>query len=140
MKKVDVYLADLLVGNVKLHNLHWNVYGFSFKGVHEYLEDMYDDFFSKFDDVAEYQKQVGVMPKASVKSYLELTDLEELPEEDINEKDAIAVALDLIKHMREHALEIAKTADDFVLSNMMEDHVADYNKRIWFMESMLKKK
>ena len=40
--------------------------------------------------------------------------------------------------MKELALEIREKADDFVLSNMMEDHVTDYNKEIWFMESMLK--
>ncbi len=138
MKKLDVYLANLLVGNVKLHNLHWNVYGFSFKSVHEYLEDLYDDFFAKFDDVAEYQKQVGVYPKASVKAYLELSDIEELKDEDICEVDAVKVALDLIKHMKDLALEIIEEADDFVLTNMLEDHVTDYNKSIWFMESMLK--
>ena len=53
MKKLDVYLSNLLVGNVKLHNLHWNVVGSSFKQAHEYLEEVYDDFFGKFDDVAE---------------------------------------------------------------------------------------
>ncbi len=138
MKKVDVYLANLLVGNVKLHNLHWNVYGSRFKAVHEYLEDLYDDFFEYYDEVAEYQKQVGVFPKGSVKRYLELTDIDELEDEDISYEDGIKVALDLIKGMKDLALEIIDEADDFVLSNMMEDHVTDYNKEIWFMESMLK--
>ena len=138
MKKLDVYLSNLLVGNVKLHNLHWNVVGSSFKQAHEYLEEVYDDFFGKFDDVAEYQKQVGVYPKSSVKEYLELTDLEELSDQDIDLKDAYKEALKLIKHMRDMALEIRDEADDFVLSNMMEDHIADYYKRIWLLESAIK--
>lgn len=138
MKNLDKYLANLSVGNIKLHNLHWNVTGITFKEVHVYLEDLYDDFFEKFDEVAEYQKQVGVYPKASTKEYLELTDIEELDSKDIDRKDAIKEALKLVKHMKELALEIREKADDFVLSNMMEDHVTDYNKEIWFMESMLK--
>ncbi|HHU52581.1 MAG TPA: DNA starvation/stationary phase protection protein [Clostridiaceae bacterium] len=138
MKKVDTYLADLLVGNVKLHNLHWNVVGLTFKQVHEYLEDLYDSFFEKFDEVAEYQKQVGVYPKSSVKEYMELTTIEELGDNDIAAKDALSVALDLIKHMKASALAIREEVEDFGLSNMMEDHVAEYTKAIWFMESMLR--
>ena len=40
--------------------------------------------------------------------------------------------------MRDSALKIQEEAESFGLSNMMEDHVAEYNKEIWFMESMLK--
>ena len=29
MKNLDRYLSDLMIGNIKLHNLHWNVTGLS---------------------------------------------------------------------------------------------------------------
>ncbi len=140
MKKLDVYLSNLLVGNVKLHNLHWNVVGSQFKSVHEYLEVLYDDFFEKYDEVAEYQKQIGKYPVASVKDYLELTTVEELESKDASVKDSINYAKELLERQKELALEIIEEADeeDFVLSNMMEDHITGYNKEIWFMESMLK--
>lgn len=140
MKKLDVYLSNLLVGNVKLHNLHWNVVGSQFKSVHEYLEVLYDDFFEKYDEVAEYQKQIGKYPVASVKDYLELTTVEELESKDASVKDSINYAKELLEKQKELALEIIEEADeeDFVLSNMMEDHITGYNKEIWFMESMLK--
>ncbi len=38
-EKLNKYLADTAVMYIKLHNLHWNVYGLQFKAVHEYLED-----------------------------------------------------------------------------------------------------
>lgn len=140
MKKLDVYLSNLLVGNVKLHNLHWNVVGSQFKSVHEYLEVLYDDFFEKYDEVAEYQKQIGKYPVASVKDYLELTTVEELESKEASVKDSINYAKELLERQKELALEIIEEADeeDFVLSNMMEDHITGYNKEIWFMESMLK--
>ncbi len=140
MKKVDVYLANLMVGNVKLHNLHWNVIGTQFKAVHEYLEEIYDDFFEKFDEVAEYQKQIGDYPKASVKEYLEISTIEELESKDYSIKESIEITLELLSKMKELALEILEENDEdnFVLSNMMEDHITGYNKEIWFMESMLK--
>lgn len=139
MKKIDVYLANLLVGNVKLHNLHWNVEGFTFKAVHEYLESLYDDFNEKFDEVAEYQKQVGVFPKAKVADYLELATVEEIENQGVTSKAAVETALELIKLQKELALEIREEAGEkFDLANMMEDHIAGYTKQIWFMESMLK--
>ena len=53
-------------------------------------------------------------------------------------KDAIKKALELIKHMKELAKEIGEESECFILSNMMEDHITEYEKEIWFMESMLK--
>lgn len=140
MKKVDIYLSNLLVGNVKLHNLHWNVVGSQFKSVHEYLEVLYDDFFEKYDEVAEYQKQIGKYPVASVKDYLELTTVEELESKDATIKESIEYAKELLVRQKKLALEIIEETndEDFVLANMMEDHITGYNKEIWFMESMLK--
>ena len=34
--------------------------------------------------------------------------------------------------------DAASEEDNFLLSNMMEDHIEYYVKQIWFIESMLK--
>ena len=44
-KLLNSYIASLLVWNVKLHNIHWNVTGHLFKPVHEYTEALYDRAF-----------------------------------------------------------------------------------------------
>lgn len=140
MKKLDLYLANLAVGYVKLHNLHWNVRGFSFKAVHEYLESLYDSVNDAFDAVAELQKMEGAYPAASMRKYLEISDVEELESRDYSEKEAVELALEYLQHMRGLALEIraeANAADNFPVANMMEDHAEAYNKQIWFMRSML---
>ena len=49
--KLNKYLADTGVMYIKLHNLHWNVYGLQFKPVHEYLEALYDDTTEKMDEI-----------------------------------------------------------------------------------------
>lgn len=140
MKKLDIYLANLAVGNIKLHNLHWNVQGFAFKAVHEWLEGLYDKAFEYYDEVAELQKMQGQCPNASMKSYLELSTIEELESKPICECGAIKKALEYTKDMKKLALEIRDEADkegNFAVVNMMEDHVAAYSKDIWFMESMI---
>jgi starvation-inducible DNA-binding protein len=140
-KKLDVYLANLAVNFVKLHNLHWNVVGKTFKQVHEYLEEMYDEVFEKYDEFAEYQKMVGDYPRASMKEYLEIATIKEIESKDYNVAETYDIVLSDLKLMRDLAIEVRKEADEndeFNLVAMMEDEVASYSKKIWFVESMLK--
>ena len=140
-KKLDVYLANLTVNYIKLHNLHWNVIGKGFKQTHEYLEEMYDATTESLDEVAEYQKMVGEYPKASLKDYLEIATIKELESKDFSNDEAFQIALDDQKLMRKLATEIRNEADEkgeFNLVALMEDEVAAQTKIIWFIESTLK--
>ena len=140
-KKLDLYLANLGVNYVKLHNLHWNVIGRGFKQVHEYLEALYDETTESFDEVAEYQKMVGEYPKASLEEYLKITTIKELESKDYSIEDALKIAVEDQKLIRDLATEIRNEADDkgeFILVALMEGEVEAQNKHIWFIESMLK--
>ena len=140
-KKLDIYLANLAVNYIKLHNLHWNVLGKTFKQAHEYLEEMYDATTESLDVVAEYQKMVGEYPKASLKDYLEIATIKELESKDFSSDEAFKIALDDQKLMRKLAIEIRSEADEkgeFSLVALMEDQVAAQTKHIWFIESTLK--
>lgn len=133
------FLANLMVGNVLLHNLHWNVEGKSFKQVHEYLEELYDEAFEQYDEVAELMKMNGKMPPASLKEYVELMDLEELEVRSYSIEEAMKEAKKYLVHMKELALKIRSEEDDeeFVWANLMEDYVTSYNKHIWFIDQSL---
>ena len=139
--KLDLYLANLAVNYIKLHNLHWNVVGKAFKQVHEYLEAMYDETTESLDAVAEYQKMTGKFPNASLKNYLEIATIKELESKEYTIEEALKIALDDQKSLRKLATEIRNEADEkgeFTLVALMEGEVAAQNKRIWFIESMLK--
>ena len=139
--KVNKYLANINVNYVKLHNLHWNVLGLQFKPVHEYLEGLYDSMHEVFDEVAELLKMNGEYPLASLKDFLAVSEISELESKDYNVKESLEIALADIKLLKANALELRALAseDDFYpLQVMMEDHLGNYNKVIWFIESMLK--
>lgn len=138
---MNQYIANLAVLNVKFHNLHWNVVGENFEQAHVYLEKLYDDFFLKFDEVAERVKMMGEYPKASFKSYLEVSTIEELVSQDVTVFDALSIAKQELVSLKSLALSIRKEADsndDFVTLSLMEDHVAIYDKEIWFITSAIK--
>lgn len=138
LKKVNQYLANLALWNVKLHNLHFNVEGTSFKAVHEHLESIYDEVFEYYDEVAELLKQKEQFPAASLKEYLELATMKEIPSQAISIKDAYTTLLADLELMRDMAAEIAEETDCFLVSNMMEDHITFYVKTIWFVKAALK--
>ncbi len=142
MTKLNTYLANLAVINIKFHNLHWNVVGSQFVSVHEYLESEYDKAGERLDEVAEIIRMSGEFPIANLKEYLEISTIKEIEtSKEISIKETLEIVLSDIKLQKELALQIRKEAnetDDFPVANAMEDHIEDYNKQIWFINSSLK--
>ena len=106
---LNTYIANIGVGYIKLHNLHWNVVGPQFKAVHEYLESLYNAFADVLDET-------------------------------VDQKKALEITLADLELLRDQALAIRKAADAhdcFGVANLMEDHVTNYAKQIWFLRSML---
>ena len=137
--QINRYLANIGVSYIKMHNLHWNVVGPQFKAVHEYLEGIYDAYADVLDEVAELIRMSGDLPAASLKDYLALADIGELPSVEISIPDALGILLAVMKHLREQAAAIRKAAneeDAFEAVAMMEGHISQFNKNIWFVESM----
>jgi starvation-inducible DNA-binding protein len=139
--EMNKYLANLGVEYIKLHNLHWNVVGINFKGVHEYLESLYDGISESLDSVAELLKMHDEVPAASLKEYLELASVEELPSKELPGKEALAVALKDLELMKAQAEAIRKAADEddeYSVVSAMEGDLEQYSKAIWFIKAMLK--
>lgn len=140
-KELNKYLSNVAVIYTKLHNLHWNVKGPRFKTIHEYLETLYDGFSSVYDEVAEIIKMQHGVPYASIKKYIEVSTIKEIPSIDYNENDVITITLDDLKEIKKHVETIrliAVETDNYSVISMLEEQLSEYNKTIWFLESMLK--
>ena len=139
--KLNNYLANVGVLYIKLHNLHWNVVGTNFKAVHEYIETLYDGYALVLDETAEALKMQGERPLASMKEYLNVATIVELESKDYGEKEVLEIAfsdLKLIKAQAEEIRTMASEADDYAIVPLMEGHLADVNKTLWFLDSMIK--
>lgn len=142
MNKLDILrqlVADLAVLNTKFHNLHWNVKGPRFVPVHEALEDMYDEFFEQYDEVAERMRKLDAYAPAALKDYLALTQFEELPEQDFDVKAVVEIVLSTYQTLKTtiQALRDA-SGDDAVTAAMCDDLEGAYDSRIWFAKQQLK--
>lgn len=140
IKKMNEYLSNLAVLNVKLHNLHWNVVGKQFVQVHEFTESLYDDMFEKYDEVAESLKMKGEKPLVRINDYLENTSIKESDKDKFSVDEVLDIVKTDLQAMKNLATEIRNAADkedDFEVVAIFEDHVAGYSKNLWFINSML---
>ncbi len=140
--EVNKQIANLGVGYIKFHNLHWNVVGGQFKPVHEYLEVLYDSLSDSLDEVAEILKMNDEYPVASLKQFLELSQIQELDEsKDINYVEVLKMILDDLVILQNQAKVIRNLAveDDIIgLIDSMEGIISNIDKELWFIKSMLK--
>ncbi|NBI07961.1 Dps family protein [Senegalia massiliensis] len=140
IKKLNEYLSNLAVLNIKFHNLHWNVVGKQFVQVHEFTESLYDDFFEKYDEVAEILKMKDQKPLVKIKDYLDNASVKESDKEQFSIDEVLEIVKGDLELMKNLATEIRNSADeenDFEVVAMFEDHVSGYSKNLWFVKSML---
>ena len=138
--KLNPYLSDLVVSYLKLHDLHWNVKGKLFVQVHGYTESRYDDMAAKFDEVAEKIIMNGEPPVTGMSKYLELAEIKELNKGVYRDEEVLKIVLDDLVILKDKATKLRAEFDaegNFGIVAMLEDHVAGYEKEIWFLQSMM---
>ena len=138
--KLNPYLSDLVINFLKLHDLHWKVKGATFVQVHLYTEARYDDMALKFDEVAEKIIMRGGNPVSTISQYMELASIKELGQDSYNDVEAMKVVLADLQHLMKEAQEIRAELDEAGEATavmMLDDHIASYEKEIWFINSMM---
>ncbi len=140
-KSLNGYLGNAGVMYIKIHNLHWNVVGAGFKAVHEYLETVYVGFADMIDSVAECIKMQGEFPIASLKEFLEVATIQEIESKEYSIKEALSIVysdIETLKKQAEEIREIASNEDAYSVVAIMEGDLENYNKTLWFLQSMMK--
>lgn len=139
--ELNNYLSNNAVFYIKLHNLHWNVSGINFKIIHEYLETIYDSISIVLDEVAEVIKMQNEFPLASMNDYLEKATIKEISSVNYKGDEVLEITRNDIKiliNQAECIRTISSDDDNYSIATMLEDHLANLNKTLWFLDSMKK--
>ncbi|WP_311526113.1 DNA starvation/stationary phase protection protein [uncultured Parvimonas sp.] len=137
-KSLNVYLSNIAVMTTKLHNLHWNVEGRNFYQTHTFTEGLYDTFFEWYDEVAESIKMRGGFPCASLKEYIEIATIKELESKKVTVDEVNEIVMNDLVALKEEATKIREEADeagDFIIVGMLEGHIGELQKNIWFFRA-----
>ena len=137
---MNAYLSDLVVFYLKLHDLHWNVKGMQFVPVHQYSESRYDDMAEKFDEIAELIIQHGEKPVSSISEYVKNASIKELNKGSYRDEEVIKIIAEDMAQLKAaaEALRLKMAEEDvFDVVAVLEEHIAGYQKELWFLSSMM---
>lgn len=141
--ELNLYLSNLGVLYIKLHNLHWNTTGTNFQSVHEYLETLYNGIADTLDSTAEIIKIQGGRPFASMKDYLAHSNIKEIDSKNYSTIDSLEITYNDLLLLKSQAEDIrigASDSDNYAVVGMLEGHLEEINKTLWFLDSTLKHK
>ena len=137
---MNAYLSDLVVFYLKLHDLHWNVKGLQFVPIHQYSEARYEDMAEKFDEIAELIIQHGEKPVSSISEYVKNASLKELNKGSYRDEEVIKIIAEDMAQLKAaaEALRLKMVEEDvFDVVAVLEEHIAGYQKELWFLNSMM---
>lgn len=141
VKKLNEFLSDLEMLNVKLQNYHWNVIGKGFFTTHEKLEEYYDEVREQIDEVAEHILSLGHQPLGTMKDFMENSKIREAKNEQIKSIDIMENVIHDLQELKQKAVQIKQEAEDkeyYATSTLMDDYLANYSKKIWMLNAALK--
>lgn len=130
-------LADATVFYQKLRHYHWNVDGRHFFELHEKFEELYTGWAVSIDEVAERILMIEGVPLHTLKSMLEVAQLEE--DESIPSAaamvDAIMADIETLHGRAGRVIETAEEADDRGTANLLDDLRDAMEKNLWMLRS-----
>ena len=138
-KKLNLFLANLAVLNVKVHTIHWNVVGPTFTNIHELTDKMYNTLQNQYDEFAEVMKMHNIVPMGSLAEYIDVTNLSETEGRDYPIYEALEILAADLNKMIETAKDVREEmlkTDMFQFSNLLEDYIVCYEKYLWFVRAM----
>ena len=133
---LNLLLSNLNVFHRKLQNYHWNITGADFFITHEKLEEYYNSINEQIDEVAEVivAKKYHVM--ATMKEYLETSQIKEAESAQVKSCDIWNVLLQDYGILIENCKKIKQDAENEgcpVTSSLMDEYLKDYQKKCWMI-------
>lgn len=139
---LNIYLANLGVLHIKLHNIHWNVVDEGFFALHAKTQELYERVAAELDKTAERIKMLGEYPLASLQDYLDAASIEELPSDDISSRCAAQIIVEdfcrMLKLVRKLDCIAKETLDECTVS-LLAEAMCFFEKNIWFFNAYLTK-
>ncbi len=140
IKEMNVYLANLNLLYVKLHNYHWNIEGRGFFQLHATYEELYNHVTETLDEVAERILIMGERPAASMKEYLALTTLKERESSPIAVEASVREVKEDFEVMYQDTLKLitlSEEAGDPITADMFTGYASEFHKKLWMMRAYL---
>lgn len=136
---LKIALADTFAMYWKAHEFHWNVVGPNFSEYHSFFGELYDELWDALDVIAEQIR----MQKTFIPSLERLLAVKTISVS-TGPVDASTMMKQLLEDNKsamsslQQAYELAEQANEFALSNIIQDRLSAHAKHGWMLESFTK--
>ena len=135
-KKLNGFLADLVVESHKIQGFHWYVKGPDFFQAHAQLETYYNEVSAFIDEVAEIMLMREMKPYATLEQFSKNASIAEGKAAFITSKEAYAELAKDFETMLESAKAIKEQAEkdgDKLIEIKADAYIEYFSKAIWML-------
>lgn len=138
-EKLNVLLANYSMFYQNTRGYHWNIKGEKFFELHLKFEELYNDLFTKIDEVAERILTLGQTPEHTFTGYSALASIKESGKV-TNGREAVeqvVAAFQTLLILQRELLNLSGEANDEGTNALMSDYIREQEKLVWMYSSYL---
>lgn len=137
---LNEYMANLKVLNNNLYNMHFNIVGESFFGLHRKLQEYYEKVALLYDAVAERIKMLGGFPITSLKEIEDISTMKSMKSMSFNGRQVLEVLDNDFTFLKDYTKDLIEYFDkekDYYTVSMLEDNLSFIEKELWMIKTSL---
>jgi starvation-inducible DNA-binding protein len=141
LDELNGLIADAAVFHYKLHHFHWNVKGEQFFALHDKFEELYGEWGTLMDDLAERIMALGGGTLPSLSACLTQTSLKEASGIQ-DDRQMVQSCIDDIHSQRSRMLKASAAAqeiNDKTTENILDEFIDGSAKHVWMLNAFLGK-
>lgn len=138
---LNEYMSNIKVENNNLYNLHFNVIGMSFMGLHKKIQEYYEHFNIFYDNIAERIKMLDGYPITSLNKIEEISTIKSMKSMNFSANQVLNILDNDYSFLIEYTKDLIKLFDekkDYYTSNILNDILMYLEKELWMIKSSLK--
>lgn len=141
VEKLNELLANYSVFYQNVRGYHWNIKGENFFELHQKFEELYDNLFSKIDEIAERILTLGSVPNHAFSAYYKLSEIEDSDyvSDGVTAIKQILDSLKVVIKLQREILDISDDADDEGTNAIMSDYIREQEKLYWMYSAYVNK-
>ncbi|OOB78422.1 MAG: DNA starvation/stationary phase protection protein [Epulopiscium sp. Nele67-Bin002] len=136
---LNTQLANWSVLYVKLHKFHWYVQGPEFFTLHTKFEEFYEDATAFTDEIAERILTIGEKPLATMKDYLESSQIKECCCTSATGKEMVQALVADYETIVTSSREIIASCEgsDDETADLFRGKIGELEKTLWMLKAYL---
>lgn len=138
---LNEYMSNIKVETNNLYNLHFNVIGMSFMGLHKKLQEYYENFNLFYDNIAERIKMLNGFPITLLPKIEEISTIKSMKSMDFSANQVFSILDNDFTFLTEYTKDLIKVFQekkDYYTDHILTNILIYLEKELWMIKSSLK--